>query len=130
MVKTIVLIKRKPGLTQEEFVRRYEEVHAPLALKHNPTIRKHVRNHVTTLQTPPANKELGFDCITEVWFDDTEASKAGLQTVPIIYPKEYDKLLDSWMSAEAAQAIREDEESFMDRSKIVLFQVDERVSVI
>jgi len=36
MVKTIALIKRKPGLSREEFIRHYEEVHAPLALKHVP----------------------------------------------------------------------------------------------
>jgi hypothetical protein len=66
MVKGIAMLKRKPGLTQEEFIKHYEEVHVPLVLKHLPSIKRYVRNYViSTVVTPPGLEELEFDCITE-----------------------------------------------------------------
>jgi hypothetical protein len=59
MVKVIALIRRKPGLSREGFLKHYEEVHAPLALKHFPTFKRYVRNHIIT---PPGAEE------PEIWF--------------------------------------------------------------
>jgi len=112
MIKAIALIKRKPGLSREEFVKHYEEVHAVLARKHFPTLKRYVRNHVTTVVAPPGDEEPPFDCITEECFDDME----GLQAV-----------FDFWMS-EAGKVIRDDEDSFMDTSKLVFLLVEEKVS--
>ena len=107
MVKAITLIKRKAGISREEFVKHYEEVHAPLALKHF-SFRRYVRNHII----PSGVEEPAFDCITEVWFDDMAKYHVGI---------------NFWQS-EAGQVIRDDEESFMDRSKMVYFLVEEKVS--
>jgi len=109
VVKTIELIRRKTGLSREEFSKHYEKVHVPLAVKYFPTIKRYVRNHIITL---PGAEEPEFDCITEIWFDDMEGAQA---------------VFDFWKS-EAGQVIRDDEESFMDRSKIVFFLVEEKVS--
>jgi hypothetical protein len=46
MIKAMETVKRKPGLSQEEFMRHYEEVHVPLIVKHIPTLKRYVRNHV------------------------------------------------------------------------------------
>jgi len=109
MIKVMALIKRKPTVSHEEFVRYYEEVHAPLALKLFPMIKRYVRNHIVA---PLGAPELDFDCITEFWFDSPESAQA---------------VVDIRMSA-AGKPIRDDEETFMAMSKMVSFLVDERVT--
>ena len=95
--------------SREEFLKHYEEVHAPLALKHLPSIKRYVRNYVVTR---PGVEEPGFDCITEIWFDNME----GLQSA-----------MHFWKS-EAGQVIRDDEGIFMDRGKLVTLLVEEKAS--
>ena len=109
MIKVMALIKRKPTVSHEEFVRHYEEVHAPLALKLFPMIKKYARNHIIAAS---GAQEPDFDCITEFWFDSLESAQA---------------IVDIRMSA-AGKPIRDDEETFMDMSEMVSFLVDERVT--
>jgi len=109
MIKTIAFIKRKPALTREEFARHYEEVHAPLAARTFPTIKKYVRNHIIQALDGP---DPDFDCISEFWFED----QAGIES-----------LYEIWGS-DAGKAVREDEESFIDSANTRAFVVDERVS--
>ena len=111
MVKAMTLTKRKPGLSREEFIRHYEEVHVPLGLKYFPTMKRYVRNYVIT---PPGPKELDFDCITEYWYDSMDDLQAAVRF---------------WQSElEGAQVIRDDELSFRDESKTVWFLVEEKVT--
>jgi len=109
MVKGIALLKRKPGLTPEEFRKHYEESHAPLALKVVPTIKRYVRNYITTVAFTAGGEEPLFDCITEQWFDDME----GLQAMMAIG------------GTDAGRAIAEDERKFLDRKKTVYLVVEE-----
>jgi uncharacterized protein (TIGR02118 family) len=106
MIKGMSLLKRKPGLTLEEFARHYEEVHVSLALAHFP-FKRYVRNYVTKAEDA---EEPWFDCITEVWFETIEDCQAAAE----------------FSFSEAYKVIAEDEERFMDRSRIVAFLVDER----
>jgi len=109
MVKGIAVLKRKPGLSREEFVRHYEEVHVPLVLSHFRTMRRYVRNYVTA---PPSGEGPDFDCITEFWFDSG---------------KELKRVYDVYES-DVGEVIRNDEERFIDRTKMLFFRVDEMVS--
>ena len=109
MIKVIAFVKRKPTVSHEEFVRHYEEIHAPLALRLFPAIKKYVRNHIVTA---PGAKAPDFDCITEFWFDDMAASRTVIEI----------RLSD------AGKPIRDDEDTFMDLTEMVSFVVDERVS--
>ena len=109
MIKSIALIKRKSGLSREEFIKHYEEVHVPLILKYVPTIRRHVRNHIISALR---QKELEFDCITEAWFDDMDGYKTAIGV---------------WRT-EIGQVIRDDEDIFLDRSKLLMYLVEERSS--
>jgi uncharacterized protein (TIGR02118 family) len=118
MIKSITLIKRKPGLSQEEFIKHYEEVHVPLSLKHFPTFKRYVRNYVIV---PPGAEEPGFDCIMEIWFDDMEGAKAVSDALG-----GYSAL--GGYETELGLIFREDEEKFMDRGSRIAFFVDERVS--
>ena len=112
MLKTIALIKRKPGISREEFVKHYEEVHAPLALKHFPTFKRYVRNYPIAM---PSAEELDFDCITEFWFDDLEGAMK-VQEILGDYKTEVGKIFLA------------DEETFQDRGKTRTLLIDERVS--
>jgi len=107
MIKVMVMIKRKPGISHEEFCKHYEEVHVPLALKLLPTIKKYVRNYVVKL---PGMEEPGFDCITEFWYDDMEGTQASIDT----------------LNSDAGKVIQDDEATFMDKDKQVVLLVDER----
>ncbi len=108
MIKGMSLVKRKPGLTLEEFVRHYEEIHVPLAMKHFP-FKKYMRNYISK---PEDAEEPWFDCITEAWFETMEDCQAAAE----------------FSMSEAYKVIANDEEKFMDRSKIVAFIVDERIT--
>jgi len=76
MVKQIFLVKKKPGMTFDDFRKYYLGVHAPLVKKSFPEIRKYVVNFA--LQR---GKETLYDAITEIYWDDVEtiirAAKSG-----------------------------------------------------
>jgi uncharacterized protein (TIGR02118 family) len=111
VVKAIALISRKSGISREEFAKHYEEVHAPLALKHLPMIKRYLRNHVVDM---PGEEGPDFDCVTEFWFDSMEDAVK----------------VTEFLQSDAGQVIRDDEDKFLDRDKGVAFLVDERVSDI
>jgi hypothetical protein len=109
MVKEMVSIKSKPGLSREEFIKKYEEELAPLILKLCPGIKKYVRNYVRTPLTAPDPNALPFDCITEVWYEDMEAFKAFAQ----------------FAMSEKGKVIFDLEGTFMDTTKTVAVLVKE-----
>ena len=109
MIKTVAFIKRKAGVSREEFARHYEEVHAPLALKTLPNFKKYVRNHIVMAFS---GEEPDFDCISEFWFDSIEAAQEVQEVV----------------ASDAGKPIRDDELTFMDTSYRVAFLVDEKIS--
>ena len=114
MIKTISFMKRKPGLSREDFIRHYEEHHAPLALKHLPTFRKYVRKYPVAM---PGADEPEFDCMTEFWFDDIEGAL------------KVQEILGDYKT-EVGRIFLEDEERFLDRSRSRSFLIDERASQI
>jgi len=109
MIKVMILIKRKAGISREEFIDHYENVHVPLGLKYFPMIKGYMRNYVVN---PPGVAEPDFDCITEEWFENMEEHLAAV---------------DFWRS-EAAQVVRDDEDRFMDSSKTAFFVVEEKIT--
>jgi uncharacterized protein (TIGR02118 family) len=111
MVKAVALITRKSGISREEFAKHYEEVHAPLALKHLPMIKRYLRNHVIDI---PGAEGPDFDCVTEFWLDSMEDA---LRVVEFV-------------QSDAGQVIRDDEQKFLDTDKTVFFLADEKVSDI
>lgn len=84
MFKQLCLLTKKPGLSMDEFIERYENVHAKLMAPMMPRARRYLRRYVTpemnaVSQTVP---EVGFDCLTEIWWDaraDFEAGMAALR---------------------------------------------------
>ena len=109
MLKLIALISRKSGLADEEFYKYWKEKHGPLAAKTIPGLRKYIQNHLVRL---PGIKYDG-DGFVELWFDNLEA---------------YEKFL-TWRQSDGAKVLLDDEDKFMDRSKLVRYVVEEHIII-
>jgi EthD domain len=120
MVKIIALLRRRAGLSFEDFITHYETRHAPLALSHMTSAVRYCRKYLRPLTKPAedANGTHGvephFDAITELWVEDYAAAE-----------RTFAELAQPLVAAEIAT----DEEHFLDRGKIRLFfVVEERES--
>jgi len=74
MIKTVALLTRKPGLSHEEFVRHWVEIHGPLAHA-VPEVRRYVQNHILGERTRPdiPTTDVAVDGVAELWYDDRAA---------------------------------------------------------
>ena len=112
-VKVIAMLARKPGLGEPEFVRYYEERHAPLILSIAPQIRDYRRNYLHREGAILADdaRPPEFDVVTELWFEDEAGFAAAMAafTDPV-----------------NAARIARDEENVFDRSKTMFFVATER----
>lgn len=119
MMKMIALIKRKAGLSSEQFREHYETSHAPLITELLPFFTDYRRNYQDpSLQFHPDHVEAvyqgpDFDVMTEISF----ASKA-----------DYEKMVTALEDPQIAERIRADEEQFIDRASIALYMTEEVVN--
>ena len=100
MVKFTILLKRKPSLTQQQFVDHHRDVHAALFMSVpvvKETVRRYIQQHALPVELPglPPAK---YDGVTELWFDDVE----GIGRL--------------FSDAEYLRVVRPDEASFLDLS--------------
>jgi uncharacterized protein (TIGR02118 family) len=107
VIKTIVVAYRKPGLTVEEFNKHWKEVHAPLAAKMIPGLRRYVQNHFISVP----GKEYEGDGIVEMWYDSLEAQRKSME----------------YLRSPAAKALAEDGASFADMRNAKEWIVEEHV---
>jgi hypothetical protein len=72
MIKAFLFLKRKPGLTHEEFRVQWRDVHAPIVMG-GPGFERHVLRYVQSYAIPGAAvSELtvsDFDGLAELWFE-------------------------------------------------------------
>jgi uncharacterized protein (TIGR02118 family) len=73
MIKLVGLIRKRSGLTTEQFRAHWLEVHAPLA-RQFPGLRRYTVNFIDREATPNA----AYDGFSELWFDSAEALDAAL----------------------------------------------------
>lgn len=102
MLKFMVVLYKKPGMTKADFHRFLREVHGPMARK-VPGLRKYIQNYVAA---DPTRKHPGWDAIVELYFDDRESMEA------------------AWATAEG-QAATADVAEFADLSRTSWSVVDE-----
>jgi uncharacterized protein (TIGR02118 family) len=79
MIKSLTLLTRKSGLSHEQFMRHWVDVHAPLA-KDVPGIRRYVQTHILEerkRQDIPSS-DMEIDGIAELWYDDRETMAKAL----------------------------------------------------
>jgi uncharacterized protein (TIGR02118 family) len=81
VIKSIGLLTRKEGMTHEQFVKHWVEVHAPLAHA-VPGIRRYVQSHIVEERRRPdiGALDVEIDGIAELWYDDREAMARALAT--------------------------------------------------
>ncbi len=104
MIKTIGLFTRKPGLSRQEFSRRWRE-HGLQLVELLPAMKGYVQNHIAEEADAP------FDALGEFWFESMEECRR------LLAPEQWS----------GGRALREAEERFMDSTKTVWFSVDEVV---
>ena len=102
MVKVILLLTRREGMSVEEFKRYAREQHAPL-LRQLPGLTRLVVNYAQPDHTgsmPP------YDAIAEDWFESGEAMAAAFQSA-------------------AGEAVQRDAANFLDLTKFQMIMVQE-----
>ena len=77
-MKLIALLKAKPGMTREEFARRWVDGHAPLTLKF-PNLKGY-RINVAIEEYQELEGELPYDGTAELWWDSLEEMQADFAT--------------------------------------------------
>ncbi len=72
MIKIVIFFKRKPGMSVEEFQRRWRTNHADLVVR-LPGIRRYKQSHV--LASAYRKREPVYDAVAESYFENTQAMK-------------------------------------------------------
>ena len=76
MIKIIINVIRKPGVSFAEFDRYWRERHAEV-VKSVPEFTRHVRRYVQchlSAQDTPFAASGGYDGVAELWFDDIDSA--------------------------------------------------------
>jgi EthD domain len=108
--KILIFLKRRPGLSLEEFRDYYENHHMPLCLKYARGMTRYFRRYVVhPVDATGAVQELDFDVVTELWFAeesvrDAALAFAGRGILPQDVIADEDKLFDRPMSRMVAIA--------------------------
>ena len=81
MIKSLSLLVRKDGMTHEQFMKHWVEIHGPLARK-VPGLRRYVQSHIQDARRRPDIPDIGIevDGIAETWYDDAEAMARAVAT--------------------------------------------------
>jgi hypothetical protein len=119
MYKVVTFLKRKPGLSLEEFITQYEATHAPIGERATGQwatryVRRYLRPISHPLKGGEEPPEPEFDVIMELWFENREGFESSTGSV----------------TPEMRAEMIEDAERMIDRSKSVMFEVEERESVL
>jgi len=115
MVKMIAMVKKKEGLSIEEFAQYWYLKHAPLATKLVPQSvtagwKKYLQNYALSLN---GKAHAPYDGVAEIYFSDLAA---------------FWKWND-WYYSEDGKALRDDEDNFMDRSQTVVIIAEEKMVI-
>jgi hypothetical protein len=113
MFKAVCLLKRRPGMSFDEFVSYYESNHRKLGEKWVPTQTRYIRRYLRPVGKNPITGEAPvteYDVLTEMWFETREAFEAAMTALS---------------NPEASAEIAADEDKLFDRSKICLCTVEE-----
>ena len=79
MIKSLSLLVRKNGMTREQFVKHWVDIHGPLA-RAVPGVRRYVQTHLVEARTRPDIPALDveIDGVAELWYDDRESMMRAL----------------------------------------------------
>jgi uncharacterized protein (TIGR02118 family) len=109
----IMLIKRKPGMTMEEFKAYYESRHVKLAqemAKGSSPSRLYFRNYLAPVPGAHEGEEPPFDCVTEVCYENEEHFRKHMASLSA--------------DTERLAIFKEDEAKFVDSPKVWTFTAE------
>lgn len=72
MIKRFVILRRKPGITRQQFLDYWENIHGKLIAK-IPGLIKYIQYHVSSEISDDA--DMPIDGIAELWFQNEEEQK-------------------------------------------------------
>jgi uncharacterized protein (TIGR02118 family) len=78
VIKLVGLLKRKEGMSVEDFQRYWRDVHGPIMAR-TPGMRRYVQSHALPELYGTA-LDPAFDGVAEAWFDSLEAYEAARET--------------------------------------------------
>jgi hypothetical protein len=116
MIKMVTLLKRKPGMSMDEFINYYETKHSKIGEKYLASHAvRYFRRYLRPLPESiiPTPMEQYYDVVMEIWFPDLSALSATFEVL---------------MKPEVQKEIIEDESKLFDRSKIHVYLVEEHES--
>lgn len=122
MLKIIFCLRRRPGLSIEQFQRYWREDHAELMRRHAAAlrIRRYVQSHTSNDPRVAAafagrGSEIEpFDGVTEIWWDSIDDVIEAVSTAD---------------GRAASDALREDERNFIDLAQSPIFYASENIVV-
>ncbi|MGH9244319.1 MAG: EthD domain-containing protein [Acidimicrobiales bacterium] len=121
MIKLIFCVRRRHGLTHDEFLEWWRATHAQVVVSRAEAlgIRRYVQLH--TMETPVNEVLRGsrgapepFDGIAEVWFESLDQMTSAMNRSE---------------ARDAARAVLEDEARFIDHARSPIFLADEHVVI-
>ncbi len=122
MIKLVFTIRRRKGMTREEFQRYWREEHAALVRSHAETLHicRYIQTHATDTPIDEAlagargSEPRYYDGVAELWWDSMEDLLAASS---------------SDAGRAAGQALLEDEQRFIDLSRSPLWLGEENVVI-
>jgi uncharacterized protein (TIGR02118 family) len=122
LIKLVFTLRRREGMTREEFQRYWREQHAPLVKRHADTlrIRRYVQTHTRDtdldelLASPRGSEPSMYDGVAELWWDSLEDLVAAYSTEA---------------GRAAAAELLEDEQRFIDLPRSPLWLGEENAVV-
>jgi uncharacterized protein (TIGR02118 family) len=73
--KVIILLKKKEGLSDDDFAEHWKNVHGPMA-RELPGLRRYVQN----LARSSPSREPSYHGVAEMWFDDLQSMNTAFAT--------------------------------------------------
>jgi hypothetical protein len=79
--KILLFMKRRPGMSFDDFQDYYENRHVPLCEKYLSGVTRYLRRFLAPHTNPETgtDDELAFDVITELWFEDESIFRGTVQ---------------------------------------------------
>lgn len=76
MIKLVILLKRREGMTHQEFLNYRRDIHAPLLLS-IPETKQYIRKFIVSAPvSAPGYENPVYDAMVEAWFDSLEDMNA------------------------------------------------------